>query len=132
MLIKVRDFRDPVIKEITKAIEENAFWFDKNIKKRYTRVNPDKQEVKLGEYTSYRSVENNNYVFSINAKDYTIEITLKDQEDLDENHFFSNYKIRMTHTKDYFFSYITKPEESGDLTHNLLTDLVQSFNYKEE
>ena len=27
MLIKVRDFRDPVIKEITKAIEENAFWF---------------------------------------------------------------------------------------------------------
>lgn len=132
MLIKVRDFRDPVIKEITKAIEENAFWFDKNIKKRYTRVNPDKQEVKLGEYTSYRSVENNNYVFSINAKDYTIEITLKDQEDLDGNHFFSNYKIRMTHTKDYFFSYITKPEDSGDLTHSLLIDLDWSFNYKEE
>lgn len=132
MLIKVRDFRDAVIKEITKAIEENAFWFDKNVKKRYTRVNPDKHEVKLGEYTSYRHVENNDYVFSINAKDYTIEITLKDQEDLDENHFFSNYRIRMSHTKDYFFSYIMKPEESGDLTHNLLADLVQAFNYKEE
>lgn len=132
MLIKVRDFRDPVIKEITKAIEENAFWFDKNTKKHYTRVNPDKHEVKFGEYTSYRHVENNNYVFSINAKDYTIEITLKDKEDLDGNHFFSNYKIRMTHTKDYFFSYITKPEESGDLTHSLLIDLDWSFNYKEE
>ena len=106
--------------------------FYKNTKKHYTRVNPDKHEVKLGEYTSYRHVENNDYVFSINAKDYTIEITLKDKEDLDGNHFFSNYKIKMTHTKDYFFSYITKPEESGDLTHNLLTDLVQSFNYKEE
>lgn len=66
MLIKVRDFRDPVIKEITKAIEENAYWFDKNTKKHYTRVNPDKQEVKLGEYTSYRSVESCREEFDVN------------------------------------------------------------------
>lgn len=132
MLIKVRDFRDAVIKEITKAIEEKAFWFDKTEKKRYKRVNPDKQEVNLGEYTSYRNVENNDYVFSIKVKDYTIEIHLKEKEDIDKNQFYSSYRITMTHTKDYFFSYIMKPEESGDLTHNLLADLVQSFNYKEE
>ena len=131
MLIKVRDFRDLIIKEITKTIEENAFWFDKTEKKHYTRVNPDKQEVNLGEYTSYRNVENNDYVFSINAKDYTIEITLKDQEDPDENRFFSNYRIKMSHTKDYFFSFITKPEDSGELLRNLLPDLLQSFSYKE-
>ena len=132
MLIKVRDFRDPVIKEITKAIEENACWFDKTEKKRYTRVNPDKHEVKLGEYTSYRNVENNDYVFSINAKDYTIEITLKEKECLDGNYFYSSYKITMTHTRDYFYSAITNPEDSGELVRNLLPDLVQSFNYKEE
>lgn len=134
MLIKVRDFRDFTIKEITKAIEEKAFWFDTkdNTKKRYKRVNPDKQEVNLGEYTSYRDVGNNDYVFSINAKDYTIEIRLKDKEDVDGNSFYSSYKITMTHTRDYFYSSILSPEYSGELTSNLLTDLALSFNYKEE
>lgn len=136
MLIKVRDYRDKVLKTFEEFMATRATFFDEKNKQKkyftkYTGYNPE--ALNVGEFSGGRDLSDESYRYTINNKDYNIFVKLKPATTLSESNYFKSYEINMSHTKDYFYG-SCKDADAPDFTdfiRGFKMDLEAALNYKE-